>query len=503
MEKIELHEFRQRYDPYLAAEVLDNLLSKGVSLTFVYHDQEFFSKVIHAELDEKSPYIVLDSLMPEAGNELADRKTELAVSTPYLHNGTVYHVRFRIILWGRGKHKDMPVVFATPPLDLKIATEHFTAKPTQTMPLWVQIPLFKEELRLWVSRISIQGLAFEDRLVYDSLPALARINRIEVDFEDESPLIYHGSFRGKNQPVIEFLFEDNPKNDIGRLAAYLESLYSTQSQTRTSDATEAGDKLKRVQIQATRVLILSADAQYVSSLKKSSAEHDIEFSSTAGLESFYAALKQPVDAVLIDNAFPGLDLWAVSRDMKSHMQDRDKLPPIALVSEDLSEDAVVYAQYCGISSVLGRSHLAESIKSNLGTLLGRKEWVEAPEGKPILLIDDDRNVVFTMEHVLKQQGFAPLIASTGTEGVRLAKEHKPIAIILEIAVRSGDGINACRMLKKMPFTKQIPLIVLTASKDPNDLQIVSQIGVEAYLRKPADNAAILKRIQDLVSPGNS
>jgi DNA-binding response OmpR family regulator len=115
----------------------------------------------------------------------------------------------------------------------------------------------------------------------------------------------------------------------------------------------------------------------------------------------------------------------------------------------------------------------------------------------IVVIDDDKNVVFTLEHALKEQGYKPILASTGSEGVRLAKDLKPSCIVLEIAVRSGDGLGACRMLKKMPFTRKIPVIVLTASRDVSDRETALQNGVEEYLIKPIVTSAILSKIGEL------
>lgn len=501
MGNIAINKYRHRYDQYLCDEILEKCVYKQVSLILKYQNHEFYSTALHYELDVDSPFVVLDSFMPLEGNQLAKKQTEVSAFCRYLNKGTLYHVSFKLILWGIGERKNLPAVYSTPPLEVKMVTEHFVARPTTNNPLWVKIPLFKEEFRLNVSRISVRGLTFEDRLISDSMPALSNISRIFIGFEDETEIMVHGNFKKGTGKTVGFYFENVPEEEMQIIESYLEDIYSTQIRLKIGEARALRrERLKKPIIKVVRVLLLTSDKEYVNRIQDLFKDKAIELVPKSKVESFYEEVsKQPLDVVLIDETFKDLDLWTVSREFQNRFQENEKMPTMMLLSNNITEDSIVYAQYCGINRVIGRTGFLESFLKDIGSVTGRKDLMgEKKEGKPIVVIDDDKNVVFTLEHTLKQHGYQPIIAATGSNGVRLAKDYRPSCIVLEIAVRSGDGLNACRMLKKIPLTKKIPILVLTASRDETEKQAAIQNGVAAYLIKPVETSVILDRIEELI-----
>ncbi len=499
-----LNEHRSRYDQDLADEVLAKCKEKRISLSLRHQDSEFNSRVLHYKLETDDPYLILDSLVPAAGNELAKQKLEFAVQSAYLHEGEIYHVRYHLILWGAGEHKGMPIVYATPPLDVKIAAEHFAAKPSKLEPILIKIPLFDKELELEVKMISLNGLIFEDRLVADSLPAVSKYNRLTLLMNDHEYII-HGGFRGRGNHIVEFEFArlESEFNDV--LEAYLEEQFATHGTHRASK--EDGKHLERAkkqQIRPVKLMLLSDDAEYISRLqpmmKNEFFKVEVKDACTIFSETVY---EFDPDIVFIDDKVKDLDLWNCMRDYKARYQENEKPAPALILSDDTSEDALVYAQYCGAHRLISRNRFVEGHLKTIVDITGRKELLSGKtedqvEKRPILIIDDDKNVINTLSYALEQSDYKPIIAQNGSDGVRLAKEHKPVCILLEVAVRSGDGINALRMLKKMPFTAKTPLLVLTASRDPQDLMAAKQNRVEAYLNKPKSTDEILNEIHKRV-----
>ena len=504
MDTVGIHEYRHRYDSYVANEVLEDCVSKNAPLILMHQSKEFFSRVLRFDLESRTPFVVLDSLMPEEGNLLAKKRTEVGVKCHYLHKGSLYHVRFHAILWGVGEEKGLRAVLSTPPLDIKIASEAFVARPTRRKPLWVKIPLFREELRLEVTRIGVKGLTFEDRLLSDSLPALSNLGRIHIDFGDETEIVIPGDFRGRGGNTVEFRFEEVPEEALSIIEAYLEDVYSTQSTLKPGEKEERSEeRMRRARVKMVKVLMLTGDKAYASRLQQLFQGKEIEIVSKDQVDGFYEeGVKQHRDVLLVDGTFEGLDLWQVGRRLKDLNKKTEEAArsPVVVLSDDLTEDYVVYAQYCGMTHVFGRKAFLESALKDIGSLIGRREWVGGEEGggKVVVVIDDDRNVVYPLEHALSQQGYSPIVASNGGEGVRSAKVHRPSCIVLEVAVRSGDGMDACRMLKKMPFTRDVPVLVLTASRDEKDKQEALKAGVEAYLVKPVETSAVVAKIRELI-----
>lgn len=497
-----LHEYRPRYDSDLAGEILKHCYQKKISLLICHEENEYNARILHFKLDVDDPYLILDSFVPPEGNELAKSQTEVLVQSPYLHEGTVHHVKYHLILWGVGEHKGNPIVYATPPIDIKMATEHFMAKPSKLDPIQIRIPLFEKELELTISRISISGLLFEDRLVADSMPAVSKLNRAKLTFSDGKEIIVHGSFRGRGNHVVEFEFAKLVGDIHHIVESYLEEQFATHGIIHSSKHDEKHlERLKAQRIKQVPILTFSLDETYIKNLKPMIDHEHLRVQVIRSTEDMVQFIQKSRPAIVfIDNQIQDLDLWDVMKIYKEQFQENEKPAPVVVLSNDLSEDALVYAQYCGAQSILNRNDFVSNYLRQIALMTGKKEIItseedDAIEVKTILIIDDDKNVVPTLQHTLRLNGYEPIVAENGSEGVRLAKDHKPDCIVMEIAVRSGDGMNAMRMLKKMPFTAKIPLLILTASRDPLDQQVAKQNKVEAFLKKPMTTEAIFKEIK--------
>lgn len=101
--------------------------------------------------------------------------------------------------------------------------------------------------------------------------------------------------------------------------------------------------------------------------------------------------------------------------------------------------------------------------------------------KPILVIDDDPEVRFTIGQYLTTRGYEVIFASDAESGIKLAIENKPIAITLDIILPDKDGWSALKELKENPATKDIPVILVSFVGDKT---IGVGLGAFDYLIKP-------------------
>ena len=504
MQRISVHEYRKRFDADLANDLLRICVSKKIAVMMTHQDKVYYSRVLRFELEDRSPYVVFDAFMPEEGNRLAQEKKEVSLKFDFLHKGSLFHVRSRTILCGLGEIKGIKAVVSTPPLDIKMASESFTGKPTPNTPLWVKIPLFKEELRLEVKHISINGFIFEDRLIADTLPAVQKLDRVHLDFGNDEEIVVPGSFRGAGGHKVEFRFDKVPEQELRTIEFYLEKLYIQHDRVKPNQKKEAfSKKAKKSKAESFHLLILTDDEAYVSELRNVLEGKEINLGVEKDIDTFYEkVLHHSWNLALIDGSFKDLDLWGMTRKLQELFKKGEQKPtPMAILSDDLSEDYVVYAQYCGMQHVLGRANIVKTLFKEIAALTGHRQWLSTDDqekGKIVLIIDDDQNVTFPLEHALRQKGYTPIVVQKGNEGVRRAKMIRPGCILLEIAIRSRDGMDALRVLKKMPFTSKIPLIVLTASKDNTEKQSALQHGADEYLYKPVETKDLVNRIQALL-----
>jgi two-component system, cell cycle response regulator DivK len=107
-------------------------------------------------------------------------------------------------------------------------------------------------------------------------------------------------------------------------------------------------------------------------------------------------------------------------------------------------------------------------------------------GRLILIVEDnDKNMKLTRD-VLQFNGFGTVEASSGEDGVTLAREHMPALILMDIALPGIDGVEATRQLKAEPPTAEIPIVALTASVMEADRARFGEAGFAGLIAKPID-----------------
>jgi CheY-like chemotaxis protein len=101
----------------------------------------------------------------------------------------------------------------------------------------------------------------------------------------------------------------------------------------------------------------------------------------------------------------------------------------------------------------------------------------------VLVIDDDASVRDLMSRFLSKSGFRVVVASNGEEGLRLAKQEKPLVITLDVVMPDFDGWSVLKKLKSDPVLAEIPVIIVTiVDNEPMGLDL----GAASYLIKPVD-----------------
>src|SRR3984893_8626321 len=101
----------------------------------------------------------------------------------------------------------------------------------------------------------------------------------------------------------------------------------------------------------------------------------------------------------------------------------------------------------------------------------------------VLVIDDDASVRDLMSRFLSKSGFRVVVASSGEEGLRLAKQEKPLVITLDVVMPEFDGWSVLKKLKSDPALAEIPVIIVTiVDNEPMGLDL----GAASYLVKPVD-----------------
>lgn len=118
--------------------------------------------------------------------------------------------------------------------------------------------------------------------------------------------------------------------------------------------------------------------------------------------------------------------------------------------------------------------------------------------KKILIIDDNSAWRYLVIHELQKAGYTTFSASNGIEGIDTARQNKPDLILLDILMPGIDGFEVCRIIKKDPLLKDIPIIFITAKAQKTDVILGLESGGTSYLVKPVKLETILQKVTALI-----
>lgn len=117
--------------------------------------------------------------------------------------------------------------------------------------------------------------------------------------------------------------------------------------------------------------------------------------------------------------------------------------------------------------------------------------VDAPPPEKILIVDDDQMITEALSRRLSTQGFQPIIAHCGAEGLQLAREGRPRLILLDLRLPDTDGLTVCQELVDSAETWDIPVIIVSGRDDADIVRQCRAAGCRFFIHKPYDPNALL------------
>jgi len=117
---------------------------------------------------------------------------------------------------------------------------------------------------------------------------------------------------------------------------------------------------------------------------------------------------------------------------------------------------------------------------------------------PVLIVDDEENIIDLIKLGLKYEGFEVVAASTGEEGIAAAQRTNPVFIILDWMLPDMDGLEVCRLLRSNPTTREIPILLLTAKGEVVNRVEGLNTGADDYLIKPFNFDELVARIRAIL-----
>ena len=123
------------------------------------------------------------------------------------------------------------------------------------------------------------------------------------------------------------------------------------------------------------------------------------------------------------------------------------------------------------------------------------------KGGKIVVIEDEADILEVIAYNLAREGFRPICARNGEEGLGKVREEAPALVVLDLMLPGLDGIEACRLLKLDPVTRSIPIIMVTAKGEESDIVLGLGVGADDYVVKPFSPKELMARVKAVLRRG--
>lgn len=113
----------------------------------------------------------------------------------------------------------------------------------------------------------------------------------------------------------------------------------------------------------------------------------------------------------------------------------------------------------------------------------------------ILAIDDETDMLLLVASALKAEDYEVITANNGMDGLKLAKQEKPDAVILDVMMPEMSGFEVLEQLRLDPETQQLPVIMLTGLSERSKIQSALDLGTGYYIIKPFEISDLVGKVR--------
>jgi DNA-binding response OmpR family regulator len=149
---------------------------------------------------------------------------------------------------------------------------------------------------------------------------------------------------------------------------------------------------------------------------------------------------------------------------------------------------------------IANNNNGDSICGTLYSILSGQEVALNKQSKRLAYIEDEPEMIDLVRMILGRRGFIVLGANGGREGLDLIRKELPDLVLLDLMMPDMDGWDVYHQIKSEEFTRDIPVIVITAKAQNIDKILGLHIAkVEDYISKPFSPQELLDRVEQVLS----
>jgi DNA-binding response OmpR family regulator len=198
-----------------------------------------------------------------------------------------------------------------------------------------------------------------------------------------------------------------------------------------------------------------------------------------------------LDQILPDD--DGIDLLKLIRE-KPDLRDM----AVIMLSGEAEVQHRIRGLAAGADDYIGKPYDSTYLVGRARDHVRRLGGAVSHAGQAILLIDDSITFRTALQEMLEEAGYDTLLAESGEEGLRIAADERPAAIIVDGALPGIDGATVIRRIRLDAALRQTPCLMVTGSVEAADELQALDAGADAYVRKGEESAIILARLKALL-----
>ena len=117
----------------------------------------------------------------------------------------------------------------------------------------------------------------------------------------------------------------------------------------------------------------------------------------------------------------------------------------------------------------------------------------------VLVVDDEESLRLVVRSFLKRDGYEVELAASGEEALKLIETFGPDVILTDVRMPKMTGYEVCRALKEIESVKHIPVVILSAKGQDDEIETGKAAGAIDYILKPFDMAELQQRVNEILS----
>mgnify|MGYP001415301032 FL=1 len=119
--------------------------------------------------------------------------------------------------------------------------------------------------------------------------------------------------------------------------------------------------------------------------------------------------------------------------------------------------------------------------------------------KKILIVDDEPNIVISLEFLMKKEGFAVAVANDGDTALAMVASFNPDLLLLDVMMPKKSGFEVCEALRADPQRAGLKIVMLTAKGRDTEMAKGLAIGADAYVTKPFSTKELVDKVKEMLA----